>query len=106
LTSNASNDISKKLLEVVLIESSQSLLSSSEVSIVNDIFQRSNATVTLQDGWVTGGDDLWAVNSSGIITLGKETYIISVYTQEQQTLEDGEKITSKVCSTVASLLAS
>ncbi len=65
-----------------------------------------NATVALKDGWVTGYDGLWAVNSSGIVTVGKETYIISIYTQGQQTLEDGESITRKVCSSVAALLAS
>jgi beta-lactamase class A len=62
------------------------------------------ATVALKDGWVTDYDNLWAMNSSGIVTVGKETYIISVYTQEQETLEDGQYITRKVCSTVASLL--
>ena len=65
-----------------------------------------NATVALKDGWVTGYDGLWAVNSSGIVTVGKETYIISVYTQEQQTLGDGESITRKVCGMVAELLGS
>jgi beta-lactamase class A len=65
-----------------------------------------NAIVALKDGWVTGYDGLWAVNSSGIVTAGRETYIISVYTQGQQTLEDGESITRKVCGTVAALLGS
>jgi beta-lactamase class A len=65
-----------------------------------------NATVALKDGWVTGDDDLWAMNSSGIVTTGKETYIISVYTQEQPALENGQDITRKVCGTVASLLVS
>jgi hypothetical protein len=82
------------------------LLSSFEVSILNHILQQPDATVALQDGWVTGDDDLWAVNSSGIVTVGKETYIITVYTQGQQALEDEENITRKVCSMVASLLAS
>jgi beta-lactamase class A len=63
-----------------------------------------NATVALKDGWVTSYDGLWAVNSSGIVTVGKETYIISVYTEEQQSLEDGESIMNKVCSMVAALL--
>ena len=46
------------------------------------------------------------MNSSGIVTVSNETYIISVYTQEQQGLEDGENITQTVGSAVASLLAS
>ena len=98
--------ILEKILEVVLIESSQSLLSSFEVSTLKHILQQSNAMVALQDGWVTGNDDLWAVNSSGIVTVGSETYIIAVYMQEQQGLEDGEDITRKVDSAVASLLGS
>lgn len=63
-----------------------------------------NATVALKDGWVTGDDDLWAMNSSGIVMEGDETYVISVYTQEQDTLGDGQNITHRVCNTVASLL--
>jgi hypothetical protein len=65
-----------------------------------------NATVALKDGWVVSDDGLWAMNSSGIVTVGNETYIISVYTQAQETLEGGQDITHKVCRTVASLLAS
>ena len=64
----------------------------------------SNATVALKDGWVPGDDNLWAMNSSGIVMVGKEIYMIAVYTQEQGTLEDGQDITRKVCRTVASLL--
>jgi hypothetical protein len=65
-----------------------------------------NATVALKDGWVTDDNDLWAMNSSGIVTVGNETYVIAVYTQGQETLEDGENITRKVCGSVASLLVS
>jgi hypothetical protein len=65
-----------------------------------------NATVALKDGWVTDEDNLWAMNSSGIVTLGNETYIISVYTQEQPTLKIGQDIARKICGTVASLLTS
>ena len=62
-------------------------------------------TVAMKDGWVTGPDNLWAMNSSGIVMSSKETYIISVYTQEQQSLDDGQAIAGKVCGSVASLLA-
>lgn len=61
-------------------------------------------TVAMKDGWVTGPDNLWAMNSSGIVMSKKETYIISVYTQEQQSLDDGQAIVRHVCSSVASLL--
>ena len=63
------------------------------------------ATVAMKDGWVTGPDDLWLVNSSGIITAGQETYSIAVYTQEQQSLDEGQAIVHQVCSSVASLLS-
>lgn len=59
-------------------------------------------TVAMKDGWVPGPDDQWAVNSSGIVTLGQETYIISVYTMESASLEDGQGIVQHVCDTVAS----
>lgn len=62
------------------------------------------ASVAMKDGWLPGPDGLWAMNSSGIVTLGQETYIISVYTHEQPSLDDGHDIVRHVCGTVASLL--
>lgn len=62
------------------------------------------ATVAMKDGWVPGPDDQWATNSSGIVTVGQETYIISVYTVENASLEDGQGIVQHVCDTIASLL--
>jgi len=41
------------------------------------------ATVHMKDGWVAGPDGSWAMNSSGIVESGGETYILSVYTQHQ-----------------------
>lgn len=61
-------------------------------------------TVAMKDGWVPGPDGLWAMNTSGIVAAGNETYIISVYTQEQSSLADGQAIVRNVCSTVAGLL--
>ncbi|MBO0779384.1 MAG: class A beta-lactamase, partial [Ktedonobacteraceae bacterium] len=63
------------------------------------------ASVAMKDGWVVGPDGLWVINTSGIVTSGKETYIIAVYTQSQLSLENGKNITRQVCGTVASLLA-
>lgn len=63
------------------------------------------ASVALKDGWVPGPDDLWAMNSSGIVTIGGETYIIAVYTQHEGSLDDGWAITRHVCSSVAQSLA-
>jgi beta-lactamase class A len=62
------------------------------------------ALVAMKDGWLPGPDGLWAMNSSGIVMAGKETYIVSVYTQEQNSLEDGLAIVRHVCRSVASLL--
>ena len=62
------------------------------------------ATVAMKDGWVPAPDGLWAMNSSGIVTVGSETYIISVYTQHDASLDDGWAITEKVCGTVGQLL--
>jgi len=62
------------------------------------------ATVALKDGWVPGPDGQWAMNSSGIVTTDEETYILSVYTQEQQSLDDGQAITRHVCNAVAALI--
>ncbi|HEV2236604.1 MAG TPA: serine hydrolase [Ktedonobacterales bacterium] len=62
------------------------------------------ATVALKDGWVNEPDGLWAMNSSGIVTVGGETYIIAVYTGEGQTLDDGWAITEHVSDAVARAL--
>jgi hypothetical protein len=68
------------------------------------------ATVAMKDGWVEeeGPDGPetgpWAMNSSGIVTLGQETYIISVYTGEQASLQAGKDIATRVCKSVASAL--
>jgi beta-lactamase class A len=62
------------------------------------------AVVAMKDGWLPGPDGMWAMNSSGIVTVGNETYIISVYTQEQNSLGDGQAIAEHVCRAVASLL--
>lgn len=63
------------------------------------------ASFAMKNGWVPGPDGLWSVNTSGIIEAGGETYIISVYTQEQSSLADGQAIVQQVCGTVASSLA-
>ncbi len=62
------------------------------------------ATVAMKDGWLPGPDDLWAMNSSGIVMQGQQTYIISVYTQGQPALVNGQAIVRRFCSAVASLL--
>ncbi|MGZ3681814.1 MAG: serine hydrolase, partial [Ktedonobacterales bacterium] len=63
------------------------------------------ASVALKDGWVPAPDGLWAMNSSGIVTVGGETYIIAVYTQHQGSLDDGWNITRHVCDIVGKSLA-
>lgn len=62
------------------------------------------ATAAMKDGWVPAPDGLWAMNSSGIVTSGHRTYIISVYTRDQNSLGDEQAIVQHICGTVASLL--
>ncbi len=62
------------------------------------------ATVAMSDGWVMGTDDLWAMNSSGLVTVGSETYAISVFSAHLNALADGQNIARQVCANVASLL--
>ncbi len=61
------------------------------------------STVALKDGWVLGPDNLWAMNSSGIVTLKQKTYIIAVYVQEKPDMKIGQEIARHVCGTIASL---
>ena len=58
----------------------------------------------MKDGWLTDYDGTWLLNSVGIVTSGSETYIISVYSQENPTF-DWSKV-NKVCGDVAKLLTS
>lgn len=64
----------------------------------------SGATFAMKNGWVPGPDGLWSVNTSGIVNVNGETYIISVYTQGQPALADGQAIVQQVCSAVATAL--
>jgi hypothetical protein len=64
----------------------------------------SDATVAMKDGWVVAPDKLWAMNTSGIVTRGHETYITSVYSQEDSSLEEGWEIVEMVCSLTAGKL--
>jgi beta-lactamase class A len=63
-----------------------------------------DATVAMKDGWVTTEDDLWAMNSSGIVITSRQTYIVSLYTQAQNTLQAGQDIANHFCQSIASLL--
>jgi hypothetical protein len=63
------------------------------------------ATVAMQDGWVMGTDGRWAMNSSGIVTVGSETYLIAVDSAHVDSLAEGQDIARQVCTAVASLLA-
>lgn len=62
------------------------------------------ATVALKDGWVPAPDGLWAMNSSGIVMLNGEVYIIAVYTQDNPSLWAGQNAVRQLCSMVASML--
>lgn len=62
------------------------------------------ASYWMKDGWVPAPNGLWAMNSSGIVTLGGETYMIAVYSQNQASLDDGQAIAAHVCGAVGQLL--
>jgi beta-lactamase class A len=60
------------------------------------------ASFQMKDGWVPGPDGLWAMNSSGIVTVGNETYIIAVYRQHLGGYDWSP--TEHICGAVAKLL--
>lgn len=62
------------------------------------------AAVAVKDGWVLGTDNRWAMNTSGIVTVGSETYIIAVYSAHLDSLEEGQTIVRQVSARVAALL--
>jgi hypothetical protein len=62
------------------------------------------ATVAMKVGYTAGPDGLWVANSSGIVTAGKEVYIIAVYTTANRTIPEGKRIVSHVCGVIGKLL--
>jgi len=64
------------------------------------------ATIAMKDGWTTAldGTGTWVVNTSGIVTLGGETYILSVYTAGDPALSTGWKIVRHVAKVVGEKL--
>ncbi|GER91982.1 hypothetical protein KDW_61440 [Dictyobacter vulcani] len=64
------------------------------------------ASIAMKNGWlISDTDNLWVVNSSGIIVTKREQYIIAVYTQSQPSLEAAQAIIRHVCKSIASLLS-
>ena len=59
------------------------------------------ATIALKDGWVIGPDNMAVMNSSGIVTLGAETYILAVYTMDDRTWNpEGFRIVRHICKVI------
>jgi beta-lactamase class A len=59
------------------------------------------ATIALKDGWVLGPDDLYVMNSSGIVTVGAETYILAVYTMDDKSWNpEGFAIVRHICKII------
>jgi len=63
----------------------------------------SGAQVYMKAGWVPYPDTAWNLNSSGIVVTGGETYVISVYSKNQPSM-DWAKV-DHVCAAVAQALA-
>jgi beta-lactamase class A len=60
------------------------------------------ATVYMQDGWVQWPSEQWVLNSSGVVSTQRETYILVIYSRNQPSL-DWSKI-QHVARVVAQLL--
>jgi beta-lactamase class A len=64
------------------------------------------ATIEMKDGWTSAADEAgpYVMNSSGIVTLGGETYIIAVYTSGNQSYPEAFDIARHVCKVVGEKL--
>jgi beta-lactamase class A len=64
------------------------------------------ATIAMKDGWTSAADEQgpYVMNSSGIVTLGGETYVIAVYTSGNRSYPEGFDITRHVCKVVGEKL--
>jgi hypothetical protein len=58
----------------------------------------------MKNGWVTGPDGEWNVNSSGIVKVGGETYIVTVYNGELGSFQQGVDIVNHVCGAIGKAL--
>lgn len=63
-----------------------------------------DAQFWMKNGWVTGPDGAWNVNSSGIVKVGSETYIVSVYNGELGSFSQGLDIVDHVCGAIGKAL--
>jgi hypothetical protein len=61
------------------------------------------ATYYMKDGWVQVPDNSWALNTTGIVTVGNETYVIAVYSRNPN--YDWSAV-EHVCGQIATLLTS
>jgi beta-lactamase class A len=58
----------------------------------------------MKDGWVQGPDGAWAVNSSGIVQVGSEVYVVTVYNDELDSYGQGVDIVNHVCGAIGQAL--
>ncbi|HEX8730706.1 MAG TPA: serine hydrolase [Ktedonobacterales bacterium] len=64
----------------------------------------SGANVAMKDGWVPEPDGWWAVNTSGIVIVGSETYIVTVYTRDQASFGAGQVVVNHVAGAIGQAL--
>lgn len=62
------------------------------------------ATVAMKNGWLPGPNGLWTVNTSGIVHVDGDTYILSVYTQNQPSFAQGKAMVRHICRVVSARL--
>jgi beta-lactamase class A len=62
------------------------------------------AFVAMKNGWVPGPDGLWAVNSSGIVSTSRATYVVATYTAHDSSFSAGQEVVIHVSRAVANVL--
>lgn len=64
------------------------------------------STYAVKNGWlaIDDDDDLWAVNSDGIIQLGGHTVLMSVMTQHDVSMSDGVELVERLARVAAKAL--
>ncbi|HEX9038960.1 MAG TPA: serine hydrolase [Ktedonobacterales bacterium] len=58
----------------------------------------------MKNGWVVGPDGWWDVNSSGIVKVGSETYVVTVYNDGLGSFGQGIDIVNHVCGVIGQAL--
>ena len=64
-----------------------------------------NSSFVMKAGWVVAPDNTWTTGSVGMVSVNNSTYVIAVYAQGHDNIDDGWSVVNTICSDVAAILS-